>query len=172
MRRTLVIAGSLVLGLAVIGATGYALAEPGVRGGMRGLRAGLADRPIGRLIQSVMGRKLVLRSEMKVTEEQREEIRAIVESHKAELVAAVKPIVASKRALGEAVAAEETNEAAIRSACEDLGKSLGDAAVLGAKIRKEVAGVLTAEQQELLEGFRSEVGADVDAWLGEISKEG
>lgn len=173
MKRTILVPGLVALALAVGGATHYAMAEPGVSRGMLGMGAGRrpAGTPMGRLLQRVIGRRLILRSNMNVTDEQRESIREIVESHKAQIAEAVKPIVTRKRALADTVSAEKTDEAAIRAACEDLGRSLGDAAVLGANVRKEVLTVLTDDQRELIEGFRSEVASDVDAWLQEISSE-
>lgn len=171
MKKKMLVVGLVALALAVGGATHYAMAGPGISRGMLGAHGGpgLADKPVARLIQSVIGRKLILRSKMNVTDEQREKIRGIVESHKPRIVQAVKPIVTSKRALSEAVSAETTDQAAIRAACDQLGRSLGDAAVLGAQVRKEVLAVLTDDQRRLLDTFRSEVTSDVDAWLAELS---
>jgi len=171
MKRTILVAGLVALALAVGGATHYAMAGPSMSRGMLGMgaRHPLAGTPMGRLVQRVIGRKLILRSNMNVTDEQREKIRAIVESHKPEIVEAVKPIVAGKRAIADAVGADKTDEAAIRAACGDLGRSLGDASVLAAKVRKEVLTVLTDDQRELFDAFQSEVASDVDAWLQEVS---
>jgi len=161
----------VALVLAAGGAAHYAMAGPGMARGMlgAGARQRLAGTPMGRLLQRVIGRKLILRSNMNVTDEQREKIRGIVESRKPEIVAKVKPIVAGKRAVADAVGADRTDEAAIRAACGQLGRSLGDASVLAAKVRKEVLTVLTDDQRGLLDAFQSEVASDVDAWLQEVS---
>ena len=171
MKRTILVAGLVALVLAAGGAAHYAMAGPGMSRGMLGMgaRHPLAGTPMGRLLQRMVGRKLILRSNMNVTDEQREKIRAIVESHKPEIVEVVKPIVAGKRALADAVGADNTDEAAIRAACGQLGRSLGDASVLAANVRKEVLTVLTQEQRALFDTFQSEVASDVDAWLQEVS---
>ena len=48
------------------------------------LRTRLADTPLGRFVSGQIGHLLVLRSKLNVTAEQREQIVAIVQSHRAE----------------------------------------------------------------------------------------
>jgi len=81
-----------------------------------------------------------------VTAEQRQAIRKIVESHNGELQALREQALPIRRAQREATRAND--EAAIRDASTQLGAILTDMAVLRAKIRAEVFGVLTPEQQE------------------------
>lgn len=127
----------------------------------------LRDTPLGRLISGDIGRLMTLRSDANVTEEQRQKVRAVLTSHKAEIGAVAKDLVAKRRTLREAVRAETRDEAAIHKAGEDLGRSIGNAAVLGSKVRGELKPVFTDQQVELFKKFVGEHDASVDRWLGE-----
>ena len=127
----------------------------------------LRDTPLGRLITGDIGRLMTLRSEANVTDEQRQKVRAVLASHKAEIGEAAKDLVAKRRALREAVKTETPDEAAIRKAGEDLGRSIGNASVLGAKVRGELRPVFTQQQIETFKKFSGDHEASVDRWLGE-----
>ncbi|MCC7476598.1 MAG: Spy/CpxP family protein refolding chaperone [Pirellulales bacterium] len=127
-----------------------------------------AARPLRVFLQGQFGRLMTLRSELNVTDEQRESIRKIVESHRSEIAAVAKPIVEKRRALRDATLSKESNEQAIRAAANEMGKSIGDAAVLASKIKGEVAGVLTSEQIEKIESHRGEADAAVDKFLQKV----
>src|SRR5262249_46648826 len=111
--------------------------------------------PLGRLIQAQIGRMMTLRAELDLTPEEHHQIHQILESHHKDVVDALHPVVLKIRALRNAVTDPSGNEQAIRAASDDLGKSIGDAAVLGAKIKAEIAGVLTDDQRHKLEDFRA-----------------
>jgi Spy/CpxP family protein refolding chaperone len=113
---------------------------------------------------------LTLRSELQLTDEQREQIKTIVQSHKQEIVTVAKPVVAKHRTLRDAVLADSADEKAIRSAADDLGHSIGDAAVLAAKIKGEVHKVLTTEQQGKIDDFRKHADAAVDEFIQQVSQ--
>lgn len=127
-------------------------------------------RPLRMFLSGQFGRLLQLRSELDLSDEQRTEIREIVKSHKSEIAAAMKPVVEKRRALREATLAETPNEQAIRTAAADLGKALGDVAVVGAKIKAEVREVLTPEQREKIKSHRTEADAAVDQFIDEAAK--
>ncbi len=124
-------------------------------------------RPLRMLLSGQVGRLLELRSELGVTSEQREQIRGIVQSHRQEIAAVAKPIVAKRRALREATLAANPDEAAIRAAAGDLGKAIGDAAVLASKVKPEVFKVLTPEQHKKVEAFRADSESAVDRFMHE-----
>ncbi|MGD9632702.1 MAG: Spy/CpxP family protein refolding chaperone [Pirellulales bacterium] len=126
-------------------------------------------RPLRMLVGGQLGRLLTLRSELDVTAEQRDKIRGIVRSHKAELVSALRPIAEKRRALRDATLAENANDAAIRAAANELGKTIGDAAVVGSKIKAEVRTVLTPEQREKVDQFRQQSESAVDKFLDQIA---
>lgn len=145
-----------------VGATGLAAAGP------------LGDdvpeaRPLRMLVSGQFGRWLTLRSELNITAEQRDKIRAIVKRHQAELASSLRPVAEQRRALRDATLAENANEAAIRSAADELGKAMGEAAVVGSKIKAEVRAVLTSEQLEKVEKFRRQSETAVDTFLDQVA---
>jgi Spy/CpxP family protein refolding chaperone len=158
-RRTIASLG--VVGLALCG-LGAAAASPHGEEAMRPLRS---------FIQGQIGRLMTLRSELDVTAEQRDAIRKIVENHRSEIVAVAKPIVEKKRALRDATLAKEPSDTAIRSAANDLGKAIGDAAVLASKVKGEVAKVLTPEQIQKVEAFRDQSDSAVDGLIQKFAKQ-
>jgi Spy/CpxP family protein refolding chaperone len=127
----------------------------------------MRDTPLGRLITGNFGRLMTLRSEANVTPDQRQKVRAVLTSHKAEIGDVAKDLVAKRRALRDAVRAETRDEAAIRKAGEELGRSIGNAAVLGSKVRGELKPVFTEKQIELFQKFVADHDGSVDRWLGE-----
>jgi Spy/CpxP family protein refolding chaperone len=140
--------------------------------GVSGLAAGgpLGDDvpeagPLRMLVSGQFGRLLTLRSELGITTEQREQIRGIVKSHRQEIAAALKPVADKRRALRDATLAEDANQAAIRAAADELGKAIGDAAVVGSKVKVEVREVLTPEQREKITEFRQQSETAVDKFL-------
>jgi Spy/CpxP family protein refolding chaperone len=122
------------------------------------------------MVSGTLGRLLVLRSEVNLTEQQRHQIRDVIVSHRAEIAATVKPVREQRLALRKAVLAEKTDEAAIRAAAEGLGKALGDAAVKAAKLRSDLAPILTPEQRELIHKFLAENEAVVSKFLDKVAQ--
>jgi Spy/CpxP family protein refolding chaperone len=125
--------------------------------------------PLRALFTGQVGRFMTLRSELDLTAEQKESIHKIVASHRQEIVAAMKPVVEKRRALREAATATNPDEKAIRAAATDLGNALGDAAVLGSKIKAEVVGVLTPEQKQTIDEFRKHSDAAVDHYFDQAA---
>ncbi len=113
-----------------------------------------AHTPLGRLVSGHVGRLLVLRSEMNLSEEQRARIKEVLVGHKPEITKAAKGVWEKRTSLREAVLDETADEAAIRKAADDLSKAIGDAAVLAARIRGQVAPVLNEEQKKLVKQCR------------------
>jgi Spy/CpxP family protein refolding chaperone len=125
--------------------------------------------PLGRLISGQIARWRQLGSALNLTADQRQQIRGIVESHRAEIAEVVKPLVEKRRALGAATSGGTMDEPAIRAAAADLTQSVGDAAVLAAKIKLEVRQVLTPTQTQQIEEFRRNSDAAVDQFVQELS---
>ena len=115
-------------------------AQHGPRSGMRGGPAGLGE--------------FGLRG-IELTDAQRDQIRAIRQSHQDATRAAHTKLRDAHRALGEATRAEAIDEAAIRARSADVATALADEAILSAKVRGEVLTVLTAEQQTKLKEQRA-----------------
>jgi len=114
---------------------------PGMRGGPGG-PFGMAGLPL---------------RELELTDAQREQVRTIMESHSADRKAVGDKMIAARKALHEAIAAESLDEAAIRAAAAEVGAAEADAAVLQAKIHGEVFAILTPEQVKRAKELRSEM---------------
>jgi len=163
----------LLVGASMAGMGAMAVAvDAAAPAATQAMRQRLLDTPLGRLIVGRIGRGMVLRSELRITPEQREQIRGIVMSHKAEIAKVARPIVAKKRALREALLAEKPDEKAIRAAVDDLGKAGGDAAVLVAKVLGEMRTVLSDEQIKRIEKFHADNQTAVDTFLKELGADG
>jgi periplasmic protein CpxP/Spy len=149
-KRVLVAAG-LVAALA--GGTAVAIAQapqggPGVNGPEHGRRGG--PRGFG----GPMG-DFGLRG-IDLTDAQRDQLRTIMESHKAEFEQAGAKLREGHRGLAKAVEATSVDEAAIRAASTALASAMADEAILRAKVRVELNGILTAEQLQKLQERRAE----------------
>src|SRR4051812_29792341 len=96
MRAKWILAGVVGLALAAGGAA-KAVDEAGKPGGR------FADRPLGRLIQGRIGRGMELKSELNLSDEQKEAIKTTLAAHKGEIAKAIEPVAEKKRALRDAV---------------------------------------------------------------------
>ncbi|MGN6370645.1 MAG: Spy/CpxP family protein refolding chaperone [Phycisphaerae bacterium] len=124
--------------------------------------------PLANFIRATLGRLTTLRAELDLTDAQKQQLRQIVQSHKSEIIAAMKPVIEKRRALHDAILAETTDEKAIRAAADDLGHSLGDLSVLAARIKQEAAAVLTPDQKQKLADFRQQMEKSVDDLMNKI----
>ena len=154
MKKRMVIAAALVAALA----GGHAVADaqgprggpgmrdaqgPGPQGGPRGMRGG----PAG---------DLGLRG-VELTEAQREQVRSIMESHKAEFADLGRKLGAAHRAFAEAARSGAVDEAAIRTQSSAVAGAMADEAILRARVRAQVHALLTAEQQQQLADREAEM---------------
>jgi Spy/CpxP family protein refolding chaperone len=125
----------------------------------------LAQTPLGKFISGQIGRLMVLRSELNVTEEQRTKLREIVLGHKTDIAKAAEGVWEKRVALRDAVLAEKPNEKAIRKAADELGKAVGDAAVLASKVAGEARPVLTDQQRDTIKECRKECQAATEKFF-------
>jgi Spy/CpxP family protein refolding chaperone len=130
----------------------------------------LADTPIGRMISGCIGRLLVLRSQMNVTEEQKAEIREVLATHRPAIAETVKSVRDKRVALRNAVLSGAADEGQIRADADELGKAIADAAVKASKLRNEIAPILTEEQRRLIASFFEENDAAVDKFLTDAAQ--
>ena len=114
---------------------------PGMRGGPGG-PFGMAGLPL---------------RDLDLTDAQREQVKAVMESHREEQKTIGDRMVTARKALQAAVAADTLDEAAIRAAAAEVGAVEADAAVMQAKIRTEVSALLTPEQLKKAKELRSEM---------------
>jgi len=124
--------------------------------------------PLGRLIMGNIGRFLVLRSELNITADQKKKIAAEIKSHKDEIRPVVKEIFEKRKALRDAVLNKPGDRQAITAAANDLGKAIGDAAVLASNVIAKLKPVLTSEQQERIKNFRMANDKAVAEWISQI----
>jgi len=165
-------AGKLLLTLAAIGLLGMGTFSMGVRASDASSvdpTSQQSDRPLLRFFRGQIGRWMVLRSQLDLTSDQKEQIAGILQGHKAEIVQAVQPVVEKRRALREAVLAQNPDEKAIRSAADDLGHAIGDAAVLASKIKQQIAPILTDQQRHEIGDYRSQSDAAVDNFFAKMA---
>lgn len=127
-----------------------------------------ADRPgvkIAELVRARIGRMVELRGELDVTDQQRSEIREIVKAHRDDVRPKVVSVIEHRRALREAVMAEQPDEAAIRAQADALGEAIGDTAVVISRVTGEARTVLTEEQLRMIEDAMAENEASVDEFI-------
>jgi protein CpxP len=115
---------------------------PGMRGGPGGGPFGMAGLPL---------------RELDLTDAQREQVKAIMASHRDEQKATGDKMMAARKALHDAIAADVFDEAAVRAAAGAVAALDADAAVLQAKIHGEVFAILTPEQVKKAKELRSEM---------------
>ncbi len=125
--------------------------------------------PFKKLLTGHMGRLLVLKSKLDITDEQREKIKGIVKSRKGEIAPVVKDLMEKRYRLRKAVLDEPANEAEIRAAAKSLSGSIGDAAVVAAKVIADARPVLSPKQRKLLREFRSDMRAGTMEWLNDLT---
>jgi protein CpxP len=82
-----------------------------------------------------------------LTDAQRDQVRGIMQSHRAALTEVGQKLRDAHQALAQAVNADVVDEAAIRAAGAAVGAATADEALLRAKVRDEVFALLTPEQQ-------------------------
>jgi Spy/CpxP family protein refolding chaperone len=130
----------------------------------------LAGRPpIARLLAGHFLRFALLRLDLNLTDEQREEMKKIAQAHRPEIAAAAAKVIGAKRSLAEEVLAEQPDEQKVRAAASKLAEAIGDAAVLASKVVPEGRKVLTPEQREKIKATRAQCQKAEDDYLKEIS---
>ena len=93
------------------------------------------------------GGPMALLRQLDLTDEQRAQVRQVMESHRDELRAVGERVMAAHRAQEDAVTAPQFDEQVIRAKSAELAAVEADAAVLRAKLHSEVFALLTPEQQ-------------------------
>ncbi|MDQ7784160.1 MAG: hypothetical protein RDU20_14845 [Desulfomonilaceae bacterium] len=146
------------------------LAAWGVGSGGAAGGTGLFDGSLKSHMIGQVGRLLVLRSQLDVTDEQKRKISVIIQSRMDEIVPAAESVIETRRALREAVLKEAPDEKEIRVAAEALGKSLGDASVLTSRIVAEARPILTTRQVKLVKDFRTSLDNATLDWLNQLGK--
>lgn len=83
-----------------------------------------------------------------LSEAQREQVKGIMESHKAEFEAQAQKLGPAHAALRDVITAETLDETAIRQRASELAAVEAEGAVLQARVHSQVWALLTPEQQQ------------------------
>jgi Spy/CpxP family protein refolding chaperone len=116
----------------------------------RGDRFGGPGGPMGML--PMLGRAIAL------TDQQKDQIKAIADAHKTEWKALADRQRTARMALDATIAAGTIDENAIRQKSAELAAVEADAAVARAHAHAEVFQILTADQKQQLETMREQMG--------------
>ena len=147
----------LTAALAVItlGLGGIALAQDGQGGVRRGHGFGRGEFGFRGGPGGPGGPGFPLR-QLDLTDAQREQVKAIFDSHKDEFQAIGERLKTARQAQRAAIETQPLDEATIRAKSSDLAAVEADAAVLRAKVHAAVFQVLTPEQQEKAKTLQAE----------------
>ncbi len=126
--------------------------------------------PVARMIAGNIGRLLVLRSEIGITDEQKSKVRAVVKNHRSEIVPVAKAVHEKRKALRDLVLDKPNDQPAIRTAANELGKAIADASVVASRVVTDARKVLTPEQDKQIRSFRANVDKSVETWLDQIGQ--
>lgn len=91
-----------------------------------------------------------------LTDEQKQQVKGIVDSHAEELKALAERGRTARQALEAAISADTVNDATIRQKSADVAAVDADMAVAGAHVRADVLQILTAEQRAQAKKFAAE----------------
>jgi len=115
-------------------------------------------------------------AQLDLSDEQKQEIAAILKANKDELKADIASVIEARTALFETIHADVFDEGAIRAAAKSAGDAEAELAVLRAEIVQSVRAVLTPEQQQKLQELKAslkdriesrieQLKAKLEAWL-------
>ena len=114
-----------------------------------------------------VGRLLVLRSELNLGDEQREQIKQGFQRHRVELASDIQHLVAQRLALRSAMLAARIDPIAIRERASAVGEAIGETAVTMAHVVADVRAVLTPTQRDRIRITREAMDGEVDRCLRE-----
>lgn len=95
-------------------------------------------------------------SELNLSQEQRDQVRAIFNRHRPDFEAAGEKVQAARSAQHTSVEAVPFDESEIRARTADVANAETDMSVLRARVHNEVFQVLTPDQQDQLKEFKAE----------------
>jgi Spy/CpxP family protein refolding chaperone len=136
----------LMLGTLAVGVT---YAQQGARANGGRWRQGLMMR------QGPMGMMRMNLGQLGLTDQQRQQVKSILENHKADFQGLRDRAMPARQALGDAIAAGD--EGAIRHRSTELSAVQTDTAVLASRVRAEISKILTPEQQQKAQALRQQV---------------
>ena len=133
------------------------------RGGDRGGRCGCSERDGGWKGHGHPGYRLA--KALGLSEEQKEQIKAIFRKHRDETAPLRKEMMSGRRELRNLIRADKPDEAAIREQVKKIAATGGDLAVRRAKMAQEVRAVLTPEQIEKFRALQEKRDRRIDRMM-------
>ena len=106
--------------------------------------------------------------QLDLTDEQRAQVRQVMDSHRDALKAIEERLQAAHRAQNDAVTAAQFDEQLVRTKAADLAAVMADAAVLHARIHGEAFAVLTPEQQAKAAELKAQFQARADQFRQQV----
>jgi periplasmic protein CpxP/Spy len=101
--------------------------------------------------------RMMMMKDLNLTEDQKEQMKAIREKSKEQMKEVHKALGDAHKALREAAASEDIDEAKISELSKSLADNMAEAAILKASIHKEMQALLTDEQKAKCEEKRAEM---------------
>ena len=92
-----------------------------------------------------------------LSDAQKDQIKSITESHRDEVRQVSERVREAQRAMDMATESGTVNEGDIRSKSTALASAMADGAILRAKVNAEILNVLTPDQQQKLQEFRTQM---------------
>lgn len=116
------------------------------------------------------GGALSVLRQLDLTDDQRGQVRQVMQSHSDALKAIGERLREAHRAQNDAVTAETFDENAIRTKAADVASVMADAAVLNAKVHTEVFAILTPEQRTRAAEIKAERQARMERFRSQIKQ--
>ena len=129
----------------------------GAQGPFIGRQGGPGGPGLPGLGGSVLGPIQMLASQLGLTDAQKDQIKAIAESHQDDWKTYADNVRTARQALTAAITAGTFDEALIRDKSAALGRAEADLAVASARAFAEILPILTPDQQAKLKSLQAEV---------------
>ena len=122
------------------------------------------------VVMGIIGELKDLRSKIALTEDQRSQIQGIVRTHQSDIGTQLEKGRDARRAMRDAVETHGADSTEATKAADAVADAARSRALLTAKIRSEVAPILTPEQREEMKATRGRIEDSVDALLGKFGE--
>lgn len=165
---------SVVLGVAAMVAAATFVAVLPAAEATEGTTSALPGFPMLRTaVRTLAGRVgalLTLWAELDVTDAQRDTVRQAVTAHKPELLSTARGAVAAGRTLRDTVLDPSASDEAVRLAAAELGRAIGEGAVVRAGLIRELQPAFTEEQRAAIHIFIQGNDEALDGLLAKVEK--
>ena len=123
---------------------------------MEGRPAGRGRGPRAGMEQGGFGVAMNIAERLGLTNNQREKVKAVMNSHTEELQALSRKMFDERKSLCDLIQADEMDEKAIRAQAAKISAVEADLAVIRAKIAQEIKPLLSAEQKQRMKELKEE----------------